>query len=137
MTLKILLGDDQDAFPVEKAEILSECKPITEKYGLKFDFAHNEKWFRQYLQEKKYDVIITDLNWTNEDSGIEYKTGYRLLDACKELAPVRILRSSDVNKPEVREKAFYHGATDVMSKAEHFPVELEKVIVKYGLLKNG
>jgi len=137
MTLKILLGDDQDAFPDEYTEILDRFKTagMTEKYGLKFDFATDEEDFKDYIQEKKYDIIITDLNWTAEDSQAEYKTGYRNLDTCRDLAPIRILRSTDVNKPEVREKAMYYGATHLISKADDFQEELEKILEESSISK--
>lgn len=130
MTIKILLGDDQDALGDESYFIKEKCASLTAKYQLEWDFEYAEKHFLKKLREKKYDMVITDLNWTPEDSSTEYKTGYRNLEACRELVPIRILRSTDVHKPGVQEKALYHGATDFISKIDYLPVELEKIIVK-------
>ena len=123
--LRVLLGDDQigieGSFP---------HRVFLRGYGhlANFDFSFQPDTFIERARQGKYDALITDLNWTDEDfSKKESKTGFRVLEAIKEYAPIRVLHTSDDTYMQL---GYKHGATHCLEKNR--PSTLLEKILKGG-----
>lgn len=108
--LRILVGDDQVgvAGSLPQKSFLRYYKHLAE-----FDFENNAENFILRAKEGKYDALIIDLNWEEADWSRDYKTGFRVLKAVKDYAPIRILHTSD---EQLMKRGFEYGATDCLEK---------------------
>ena len=91
---------------------------------IKFDFTPDPTEFVRMSRDGRYDALMIDLNWSGHPHG-HLTTGYELLEAVKDYAPIRILHTSE--EKEAREKGFEFGATHCIPKGPP-PEELEKLI---------
>jgi len=108
--LRVLLGDDQIGI-----EGSLYHRSFLRSYGhlADFEFSYNPEDFIKRAHEKKYDALITDLNWTEEELSKKEKTGFRILEAIRDCAPIRVLHTSDDTYMKM---GFEHGATHCLEK---------------------
>ena len=119
--LKVLVGDDQlgiQGTPYHRAFLRG--------YGhlANFEFSFLPNDFIEKAKSGKYDALITDLNWTDEDLSRKDKTGFRVLEAIKDYAPIRVLHTSDDTYMQL---GYQHGATHCLEKNKS-PTLLEKIL---------
>lgn len=93
--LTVLVGDDQIGV-TESMHQKAFLRGYAEMPGkVRYEFTADAEEFIRLARTGKYDALVTDLNWSEEDSEREYKTGFRILEAVKGLAPVILLHTSD------------------------------------------
>ncbi|MEI6850260.1 MAG: hypothetical protein WCK29_04445 [archaeon] len=107
---KVLVGDDQIGVvgSIENKAFLRNYSNIAD-----FDFASEECDFIQRAKNGRYDSLLIDLNWSEEDNSREDKTGFRVLESVKSYSPIRILHTSDEKYIKYGLK---YGATDFAEK---------------------
>ncbi|MDO8460400.1 MAG: hypothetical protein Q7S74_04785 [Nanoarchaeota archaeon] len=122
--LKVLVGDDQLGIEgsISHKSFLRCCGHLAN-----FDFSFQPDKFIEKAKQGKYDALITDLNWTDEDLSRKDKTGFRVLEAIKNYAPIRVLHTSD---DEYIQLGYQHGATHCLEKNR--PSTLLEKILKGG-----
>jgi len=111
-TLRILVGDDQIGVPgsLQQSSFLRNYSRIV---NASFDFECDSERFIERSRDGRYDALLIDLNWTDEDIGRKDKTGFRVLEAVRGYAPIRILHTSDEDNMK---KGLNHGATGFAEK---------------------
>jgi DNA-binding NarL/FixJ family response regulator len=72
---------------------------------------------------REYAVLFIDLKW----GPYLPAEGYRLLQECREYAPIMILWTSE--SAEARERGYQHGATHCIGK-NPLPEELEEILAE-------
>lgn len=122
MTAKILIGDDQVGSEAGAAlRILFELQYHRAFSGFSLDYTADPERFIELAKTREYAVLFIDLKW-----GPYLPTeGYRLLQECRDYAPIRILWTSE--SPEAREQGYQHGATHCIGK-NPLPEELEGIL---------
>jgi len=110
--LRVLVGDDQIGQADSPARI-----SFSMKYGelAKFEFTADPHDFVGKAKAGNFDALMIDLKWCAEDAEREDKTGYQVLLAVRDLAPVRVLFTSESD--EAREKGYDYGATHCIGKS--------------------
>lgn len=108
--LRVLVGDDQIGVQSSLHQ-----KSFLRSYGhlADFDFADKADDFIKKAKEDKYDALLIDLNWEEADNEKEYKTGFRVLEAVKNYAKIRVLHTSDET---ALQKGYTYGATHCIEK---------------------
>ena len=110
-SLRVLVGDDQ----IGVKDSLQQRAFMRNYEGLaNFDFSDKADDFIERAKMGRYDAFLIDLNWEDEDANRDYKTGFRVLDAVRDCAPIRLLHTSE--DEELRQKGYAHGATNCIEK---------------------
>lgn len=119
--LRVLVGDDDLGI-----EGSLQHRSFLRNYGrlAHFDFIYNADDFIQRAKTEKYDAFLIDLNWEEDDSRRDYKTGFRVLEAVKDYAPIRVLHTSD---DKFLQRGFQYGATHCLEKFRPSSL-LEKIL---------
>lgn len=99
MTMRILVGDDN-------RELLNNLER-----AMQVDTAYTPEQVIEKAKIERYDVIITDLEYTEQG-----REGFEVLREIRELSPVRVLFTAKANMSGIREEAEKYGATHVMNK---------------------
>jgi len=122
--LKILVGDDQIGVDGSIPNL-----NFIDDYGRHADleFTDSPDRFIEMAKTGDYYALMTDLNWETADYTRDNKTGYRVLEAVRESAPIRILHTSKSDE-EVVAKAKECGATHFLPKGS-MPRELEEILM--------
>jgi len=135
---QVLIGDDQFGADNSMGEMMRENFEIDYRGVLrdfKLSYTDNPEKYIEMAKTKDYKALLIDLKWCDEDAVRENKTGYRVLEAVRDCAPVRILWTSESN--EARNKGYEHGATHCIAKGIT-PEKLEEIINNCkGVEKNG
>lgn len=115
--LRILVGDDQIGLIGSPSNLtfMDNYKDIAN-----FDFETDPDITIERARVERYDAIISDLAYAEQRTA-----GYRVLDAIKDLVPIRILHSGESN--EAIQEGYRHGATHCIQKGI-MPEELEKIL---------
>jgi DNA-binding response OmpR family regulator len=124
MTAKILIGDDQVGS--ERGEALRLLFEMTYRQafsGFSLDYTADPKRFIELAKTREYAVLFIDLKW----GPYLPAEGYRLLQECREYAPIMILWTSE--SAEARERGYQHGATHCIGK-NPLPEELEEILAE-------
>lgn len=108
--IRVLVGDDD--LGIEGG---LHHRSFLRNYGklAHFEFTYNADDFIQRAKIGNYDAFLIDLNWEEDDSRRDYKTGFRVLQAVKDYAPIRVLHTSD---DRFLQKGFQYGATHCLEK---------------------
>ena len=109
---RVLVGDDQIGI-----EGSMHNQGFLRNYGklnAKYDFESNPERFIERAKVGRYDTLLIDLNWKDVDSERGYKTGYMILKAVRDYAPVRLLYTSEDTDSRVR--GLNYGATRCVEK---------------------
>ena len=115
-TINVLVGDDE--IGVEGS--LQRRSFVRNYEGLaNFEYATTPKEFIRQASTKKYDCIITDLNYTHNN-----QEGFEVLRQVKGMAPIIILHTSDETAMENELDA---GATHFMQKGRRAEI-LENIL---------
>jgi CheY-like chemotaxis protein len=102
---KILVGDDKIEF------FRGGLERALQDIGV--DFANSPQIVLELARKTNYDVIVTDLQYT--EGGVE---GFGVLQNIRDLAPVRILWTAAAGMREVHEVARQCGASYVYGKKQ-------------------
>jgi len=100
---KILWGDDQKEF------LTSMKSALEPKY--KIDIALNPEEVIEKAEQKKYDLVITDLRYS--EGG---KEGFDVIKAVKDKVKYVILCSADAKNTQIQKTAKTAGAYDILQK---------------------
>ena len=108
--MEVLVGDDQIG-----VEGSLDQKCFLQNYGSLADFGFSSiaDDFIEKARTGNYDAFLIDLNWKKEDNSREYKTGFSVLEAVKEYAPIRLLHTSDETYGEI---GMRYGARNCIEK---------------------
>jgi len=101
---KVLIGDDNTSLIRSLERALS---------GIEVDYSETPEGVIEKAKVGNYDAIVTDMNYERDGTG---KEGLEVLDAIKDLSPVRVLFSTAVNYPMAVTLARQKGATHLISK---------------------
>ena len=111
---KILIVDDEDV-------VLKSCLRILQKLDYEVDTAYSAQTALDYLQKKKYDIVVTDLMMPGMD-------GLQLLGEIKKLYPdIVVVIFTGFATVETTRQALKAGAFDFIPKP-FTPDELRTVI---------
>jgi len=113
MKIKILIGDDNEAFIKSIKRML---------IGLDIDYFLTPEEVIANAEARAYDAIITDLEYTEEG-----REGYDILEKVRELSPIRVLYSGKADQQDVIEAAYAAGATYIIEKSN--VMELRKILM--------
>lgn len=121
--LKMLVGDDQISVYRSVPNI-----NFIDDYGryAELEFTDNPDEFIEMATTGDYDALLIDLNWETADHTRANKTGYRVLEAVRKSAPIRILHTSKSDEIVVA-RAKECGATHFLPKGS-MPKELEEIL---------
>lgn len=119
--LRVLVGDDDIGI-----EGSIHQKSFLRNYGhiAKFDFCNIDIEFIERAKTGNYDAFLIDLNWKVDDEHTEYKTGFKVLEAVKDYAKIRVLHTSD---DRFIQRGFQYGATHCLEKFRASSL-LEKIL---------
>ena len=108
--MEVLVGDDQIG-----VEGSLDQKCFLQNYGglADFEFSSIADDFIEKARTGNYDAFLIDLNLEKGDNSREYKTGFSVLEAVKEYAPIRLLHTSDET---YREIGMRYGARNCIEK---------------------
>jgi DNA-binding response OmpR family regulator len=120
MKPKILVGDDQAGIKDSPCywNFMDNYSKIVDP-----EFTADPDDFIERARTGNYAALMIDLKWSYDSND---RTGYRVLEAVKDYAPIRILWTSE--RKEDRERGFDYGATHCIGKGMP-PEELEKILI--------
>ena len=120
-TIRVLVGDDEIGI-----EGSFQHRAFLRGYGkiANFDFSYDAEDFIRRAKNGKYDAFLIDLNWEEDDNHRDYKTGFRVLQAVKDYALIRVLHTSDDRNIK---RGFQYGATHCLEKFKSQNL-LEKIL---------
>ena len=113
--LEILVLDDEEI-------VCARLKPALEKDGYSIETFTNSRMAKQRLEEKRFDIVVTDLKMAEID-------GLALLRLVREKWPeTRVIIISGFATVDVTREAFQAGVRDVIAKP--FKISQLKSVIK-------
>jgi DNA-binding NarL/FixJ family response regulator len=111
-TLRVLVGDDEIA--VENSLLQ---RAFLRNYGglADFEFETDPDRYIGRARDGKYDALLVDLNWKGSKDPKDI-TGFRVLQASKDYARVRLLHTSNELDMDLRSAVLLLGATGCVPK---------------------
>jgi two-component system capsular synthesis response regulator RcsB len=131
MFKKVLIAEDFESFNLAVQKTLEEFQIPESDYVNYCDDAFNRLKI-SILEEKPYDLLITDLSFEEDYREQNLKSGTELIEACKKILPeLKVLVFSIEKKSKKIENLFNHLQINAfVSKGRGDAKELKKAIPK-------